>query len=43
MGDVAMMVPVLRVFSKTYPEIQLTIVSRVFFKPFLKILKILAS
>ena len=34
MGDVAMMIPVLRVFSKTYPEIQLTIVSRVFFKPF---------
>jgi len=34
MGDVAMIVPVLQVFSKTYPEVQLTILSRVFFKPF---------
>jgi len=34
MGDVAMVVPVLRVFSKTYPEVKLTILSRAFFKPF---------
>ena len=29
-----MVVPVLRVFSETYPEVQLTILSRAFFKPF---------
>ncbi|MCF6306642.1 MAG: glycosyltransferase family 9 protein [Flavobacteriaceae bacterium] len=34
MGDVAMIVPVLRVFSQTYPEVKLTVLSRVFFKPF---------
>jgi len=34
MGDVAMTVPVLRVFSKTYPEVKITVVSRKFFKPF---------
>ncbi len=34
MGDVAMIVPVLRVFSETYPEVKLTVVSRAFFKPF---------
>ena len=34
MGDVAMIVPVLRVLSETYPEVQLTILSRAFFKPF---------
>ncbi len=28
-----MIVPVLQVFSKTYPEIKLTVLSRVFFKP----------
>lgn len=34
MGDVAMTVPVLRVFSETYPEVQLTVVSKKHFKPF---------
>lgn len=34
MGDVAMIVPVLSVFSETYPEVQLTVLSRAFFKPF---------
>jgi ADP-heptose:LPS heptosyltransferase len=34
MGDVAMIVPVLSVFSETYPEVKLTILSRAFFKPF---------
>ena len=33
MGDVAMIVPVLKVFNKTYPEIHLTVLSRSFFKP----------
>lgn len=33
LGDVAMAVPVLRVFSQTYPEVRLTVVSRPFFKP----------
>ena len=34
MGDVAMTVPVLRAFVKQYPAIQLTVISRPFFKPF---------
>jgi len=34
MGDVAMILPVLWVFSETYPEVKLTVLSRVFFKPF---------
>ncbi len=34
MGDVAMIVPVLRAFSLQYPEVKLTVVSRPFFKPF---------
>ena len=34
MGDVAMIVPVLRVFSETYPDVKLTVLSRAFFKPF---------
>jgi len=29
-----MIVPVLRVFSESYPEVQLTVLSRAFFKPF---------
>lgn len=33
MGDVAMTIPVLSVFAKTYPDIRLTVVSRAFFKP----------
>lgn len=39
MGDVAMTVPVLKVFTKTYPEIHLTILSRTFFKPLFEDLK----
>ena len=34
MGDVAMTVPVLRAFSLQYPEVNITVVSRSFFKPF---------
>jgi ADP-heptose:LPS heptosyltransferase len=34
MGDVAMTVPVLQVFSQTYPEVKITVLSRPFFKPF---------
>ena len=34
MGDVAMMVPVLRAFVDQYPEVKITIISRPFFKPF---------
>ena len=34
MGDVAMTVPVLRAFVKQYPSVQLTVISRPFFKPF---------
>jgi len=33
LGDVAMTVPVLKVFSETYPEIRLTVLSKAFFKP----------
>ena len=39
MGDVAMIVPVLRVFSETYPEVKLTVLSRAFFKPFFEDIK----
>ncbi len=34
MGDVAMTVPVLRAFVQQYPAVQLTVISRPFFKPF---------
>ncbi len=34
MGDVAMAVPVLQVFAKTYPNVKITVLSRPFFKPF---------
>ena len=34
MGDVAMIVPVLRAFSVQYPQAKITVVSRSFFKPF---------
>ncbi|HEX8563940.1 MAG TPA: glycosyltransferase family 9 protein [Flavobacterium sp.] len=34
MGDVAMTVPVLRAFSKQYPGVKITMVSRPFFEPF---------
>ena len=33
LGDVAMTVPVLRVFSQSYPQIKLTVLSKPFFKP----------
>ena len=39
MGDVAMIVPVLKAFNKTYPEIHLTVLSRTFFKPLFEDLK----
>lgn len=34
MGDVAMIVPVLRAFSLQYPRVKITVVSRPFFEPF---------
>lgn len=34
MGDVAMTVPVLRALVQQYPEVELTVISRPFFKPF---------
>jgi len=34
MGDVAMIVPVLRAFSIQYPDVKITVVSRPFFAPF---------
>lgn len=34
MGDVAMTVPVLNAFSKKYPDVKITLISRPFFKPF---------
>jgi ADP-heptose:LPS heptosyltransferase len=34
MGDVAMTVPVLRVFKQTYPTVKITVLSKAFFKPF---------
>lgn len=33
MGDVAMAVPVLRAFTKQYPDVKLTVLTREFFKP----------
>ncbi|MDY8138698.1 glycosyltransferase family 9 protein [Aquimarina sp. 2201CG5-10] len=33
MGDVAMTIPVLRIFRATYPNIKLTVLTREFFKP----------
>ena len=34
MGDVAMTVPVLRAFSKQYPDVKIIVISSPFFKPF---------
>ena len=34
MGDVAMTVPILRAFSKQYPDVKITVISSPFFKPF---------
>ena len=39
MGDVAMTVPVLRALIQQYPELKITVVTRVFFKPFFRDLK----
>ncbi len=39
MGDVAMTVPILKAFVKTYPDIKITMVSRPFFQPFFQDLK----
>ncbi|ULC59767.1 glycosyltransferase family 9 protein [Flaviramulus sp. BrNp1-15] len=36
MGDVAMTVPVLNAFSKQYPEIKITVLTRPFFTPFFR-------
>ncbi len=36
MGDVAMTVPVLRAFTKQYPKVKLTVLTRSFFKPFFR-------
>ncbi len=36
MGDVAMTVPVLRAFTTQYPEVKLTVLTRVFFTPFFR-------
>ena len=36
MGDVAMTVPVLRAFVNQFPEVNITVISRPFFKPFFK-------
>ncbi len=39
MGDVAMTVPVLQAFTKQYPNIKLTVLTRPFFAPFFRDLK----
>ncbi len=39
MGDVAMTVPVLRAFTKQYPDVKLTVLTREFFKPLFRDLK----
>ena len=36
MGDVAMIVPSLRCLTASYPEVKITIVSNILFKPFFK-------
>lgn len=36
MGDVAMTVPVLRAFTEQYPNIQVTVLTKEFFKPFFR-------
>ncbi|SDX37710.1 glycosyltransferase family 9 protein [Aequorivita viscosa] len=33
MGDVAMVVPILRILAQTYPEVKIAVLSRPFFKP----------
>ena len=39
MGDVAMTIPVLRAFQQQYPDVNLTILTRKFFRPFFRDLK----
>lgn len=39
MGDVAMMVPVLRAVAQQYPDLKITVLTRFFFKPFFRDLK----
>ncbi len=39
MGDVAMIVPVLRAFTCQYPNVKITVLTRAFFKPFFRDLK----
>ncbi len=39
MGDVAMVVPVLRALTNQYPELKVTVLTRTFFKPFFRGLK----
>jgi len=34
MGDVAMTVPVLKAFNRTYPEIRVTVLTRAVYAPF---------
>lgn len=36
MGDVAMIVPVLRAFTQQYPDVKITVLTRTFFKSFFK-------
>lgn len=36
MGDVAMVVPVLRAFTEQYPDVKLTVLTKPFFKPFFR-------
>lgn len=36
MGDVAMVVPVLRAFTQQYPEVKITVLTRKFFTPFFR-------
>ncbi|MBN4085516.1 glycosyltransferase family 9 protein, partial [Flavobacteriaceae bacterium AH-315-B10] len=36
MGDVAMTVPVLRAFTEQYPEVNITVLTREFFRPFFR-------
>ena len=36
MGDVAMSVPVLRAFTQHYPDVKITVLTRVFFAPFFR-------
>ncbi len=39
MGDVAMCIPVLRALLQQYPELEITVLTRAFFKPFFRDLK----